>query len=139
MAPHQRQRDDSQRTEQGANRETLADIADDFMGVDQIIHRDEVEAHAEFVPEKPFRHHPETQGKQADARNSQHQSATGAAGRLARTERAFQQHQGRQGQPQGDEIEYQPGTQHFGSRGGGHLCGMPGLAHQYQAYPGVQE
>ena len=47
----------------------LDDVVDYFLGIDKVIHRNEVEAHAEFIPEQPFgsgdeQHQEQQQGKQ---------------------------------------------------------------------------
>ena len=48
--------DDGQRCQQRIDRVGLEDVVDHLVGVDQIVDRDEVEAHPELVPEQPFGH-----------------------------------------------------------------------------------
>ena len=45
---------DAHHAEEQGHRIGFADIADYLMGVDQIIHGDEIETHAKLIPEQPF-------------------------------------------------------------------------------------
>ena len=53
-APGQSKRKQRQSTQNKTNRVGFDDIANDFMGVDQVIDGNEVIARAEFIPEGPF-------------------------------------------------------------------------------------
>ncbi len=64
--PYDHQRGQGQQAEPGAQRIRLANVADHLGGVDQVIHRDEVEARAELAPEHQFRSADEHQPKQQD-------------------------------------------------------------------------
>ena len=78
----QRQRgdagDDGEHAEQAIDRVGLDDVVDDFLGIDQVIDGDEIEADAEFVPEQPFGGGDEEHGEEADAGGDQQQRAVPA-------------------------------------------------------------
>jgi hypothetical protein len=53
----------------------LADVVQHFLGIHQVVDGDEVEAHAELVPEQPFGHGDEQHHEQADGQHALHQPA----------------------------------------------------------------
>jgi hypothetical protein len=89
-----------EQAEQGEERVGLHDVVNDLVGVDQVIHCDEVEAHAELVPEQPLGHRGKQHRVEAQHQQQAQAEAVPAAGPdLSRAEREIQrQRHGGKGQ-----------------------------------------
>jgi len=67
-----------EKAQQFADRVGFKDVVQHFVGVHQVIDGDEVEAHAELVPEQPFGHRHEQHGEQADRQQDAQEPAMSA-------------------------------------------------------------
>jgi len=79
LAQHQGKQDRSQRdaAEQCGQWVGFADVVQHFLGIDQVVDGDEVEAYAEFVPEQPLGHGNEQHHEQADHQQAAKQPMVG--------------------------------------------------------------
>ena len=137
--PHCQCHQNGQRAEQGADRETFADIADDLMGVDEIVDRDEVEPHAEFVPEEPFGEYAETEREQQAGGDAPYPQPAQPASRPASAEHAFDAQQHGQHERERGQIEQQADTHDSQESRQPQLRGLPGFHGQHQTQAAVQQ
>ena len=97
-----------ERAEHPADRVGLPDVAEDLVGVEEVVHGDEVEARAELLPEQPFR---DREQQRPEARDAEQDERGGAvdprAGEPVRCEREPQQER-RDRVSGGNEVEREP-------------------------------